>query len=81
LSFYRDYPLAPKVYEHMFVESEKQMNKEQLAAWVSEGLSLEQIGRLVGRHRAPCPTGSPSTDCTRRVAPSTPRAGRSTVPS
>jgi transposase len=34
----------------MFVESEKQMNKEQLAAWVSEGLSLEQIGRLVGRH-------------------------------
>jgi transposase len=34
----------------MFVTSEKQMNERKLAAWVSEGLSLEQIGRLVGRH-------------------------------
>jgi transposase len=26
------------------------MNEEQLTAWVSEGMSLEQIGRFVGRH-------------------------------
>jgi transposase len=26
------------------------MDKERLVLWVSEGLSLEQIGRLVGRH-------------------------------
>lgn len=26
------------------------MHEERLALWVSEGLSLEQIGRLVGRH-------------------------------
>jgi transposase len=34
----------------MFVAKGADMDKEKLALWVSEGLSLEQIGRLVGRH-------------------------------
>jgi transposase len=34
----------------MFVRADLQMTDAQLAAWVSEGMSLEQIGRLVGRH-------------------------------
>jgi hypothetical protein len=36
----------------MFVtkETETEMDEEKLALWLSEGLSLEQIGRLVDRH-------------------------------
>jgi ribosomal protein L37AE/L43A len=34
----------------MFVAKGTEMDREKLALWVSEGLSLEQIGRLVGRH-------------------------------
>jgi len=34
----------------MFVEKETEMDEEKLALWVSEGLSLEQMGRLVDRH-------------------------------
>jgi transposase len=34
----------------MFVSERAGMDRQQLAAWVAEGLSLERIGRLVGRH-------------------------------
>ncbi len=34
----------------MFVYGWVEMNGEELAAWVAEGMSLERIGRLAGRH-------------------------------